>query len=208
MSSAAAHEAKVKVHGPADNYVYELAAPGSYHLPRIEQAAGGQVLDDRSGKRDLRDFLGGKVTVLAFIYTRCGDVCPMATMRLSEFRDMAVGRGDLKSAVRLVTLSFDPAFDTPEVMADYASAWRDEDRSGLEWAFLTTTSAEALRPILKAYGQPVAPKRNANDPSGPISHLMRVFLIDRDEGIRNIYSADFLDARLIMNDVLTLVGKD
>ena len=143
ISPANAHETKSAVYGPADNYVYELAAPGSYDLPRIRQAAGGAVLDQTGAARDLGDYLGGGVTILAFVYTRCGDVCPLATMRLAEFRDMAAERPALASSVRLVTLSFDPAFDTPKVMADYAAAWLENDRRGPQWSFLTASSPAA-----------------------------------------------------------------
>lgn len=206
--AAQAHQTRKAIHGPADRYVYELAKPGSYELPAIKPAGGGDVLDQTGRTLKLGELLDGKVTILAFIYTRCGDVCPLATMRMAEFRDMAAERPALAQSVRLVTLSFDPDYDTPEVLAAYAEPWRDDGAAAIPWSFLTTSSAEALRPILQAYDQPVAPKADSRDPSGPISHLMRAFLIDRDRQVRNIYSADFLDARLLLNDVLTLVDRD
>jgi protein SCO1 len=199
------HDATGTVHGPADNYVYELAKPGTYELPRIKRAGGGELLDEAGRPFDLGAHLGSHLTLLAFVYTRCGDVCPLATMHMAEFRDMAAQRPELASTVRLITLSFDPGFDTPRIMADYADTWRGEARDAPQWSFLTASSTEALRPILEAYDQPVAPKRDAGDPGGPLNHLMRAFLIDGDGFVRNIYSADFLDARLIMNDLLTLV---
>lgn len=198
------HDATAAVHGPVDNYVYELAKPGSYKLPRIKRAGGGDLLDEAGRPFDLGAHLGNNLTLLAFVYTRCGDVCPLATMRMAEFRDLAAQRPELASTIKLITLSFDPEFDTPRIMADYADTWRGDARDAPQWSFLTASSSEALRPVLEAYGQPVAPKRDAGDPGGPLSHLMRAFLIDGDGFVRNIYSADFLDARLIMNDLLTV----
>jgi cytochrome oxidase Cu insertion factor (SCO1/SenC/PrrC family) len=200
---ALAHDAPHKLTGPADRYVYELAAPGTYRLPVIKPAGGGIVLDETGARYELKDLLAGRLTILAFVYTRCGDVCPLATMRLGELRELA-GRAGLGS-LRLITMSFDPDFDTPEKMAAYAAPWRDgADAVRVPWLFLTAPSRTAIAPMLKAYNQPVAPRADTGDALGPISHLMRVFLIDTMARIRNIYSPDFLDPRLLLNDVLTL----
>jgi hypothetical protein len=48
-------------------------------------------------------------------------------------------------------------------------------------------------------------KRNPNDPTGPLNHTLRVFLIDREGRIRNIYSSGTLDSRLVLADVRTLM---
>jgi protein SCO1/2 len=62
----------------------------------------------------------------------------------------------------------------------------------------------AVTIMLIAYDQPLAPKADMNGGFGTISHLMRVFLIDDSARIRNIFSPDFLDPRLLLNDLLTL----
>jgi protein SCO1 len=189
--------------GPADSYVYRLAEPGTYRLPAIKPAAGGMVLDERGKPQELNYLLRGHLTVLAFIYTRCGDLCPLATMRMAQLKDQAQ-RSALRD-LRLITMSFDPDYDTPERMAEFAEPWREaEARPGSSWLFLTTPSRQAVEPLLSAYGQPLAPRGNQRDGSGSISHLMRVFLIDDQAIIRNIYSPDFLDPRLLLNDLLTL----
>ena len=82
--ASAAHDGAKHVVGPADNYVYQLAGPGSYRLPVIKDAADGIVLDQTGARHEMRDLLTGHITFLAFIYTRCGDICPLATMRLAQ----------------------------------------------------------------------------------------------------------------------------
>src|SRR5262249_50861490 len=77
--------------------------------------------------------------------------------------------------------------------------------SAAQWHFVTTRSQAELQPILDAYGQVVDRKKNPRDPTGPLSHTLRVFLIDREGNIRNIYSADTLDPRLVLADVRTLL---
>jgi cytochrome oxidase Cu insertion factor (SCO1/SenC/PrrC family) len=89
-------------------------------------------------------------------------------------------------------------------MAAYASIAEGRS-SAAQWHFLTTRSQAELRPILDAYGQAVDRKRNPLDPTGPLNHTLRVFLIDAAGNIRNIYSSDTLDPRLVLADVRTLL---
>ena len=173
----------------------------------IKAAANGVVLDQTGTRHDMRDLLAGHLTFLAFVYTRCGDICPLATMRLSQLRDLA---GSLDGGkLRLITMSFDPDHDTPERMAEFAKSWLDgNDHQRTPWLFLTAPSRASIEPLLAGYNQPLAPKADKNGAFQPIRHLMRVFLIDEKARIRNIYSPDFLDPRLMLNDLLTLEASD
>ena len=100
---------------PSPDYDYAPPVLGSYQLPVIKAAADGQVLDERGEERRLHSLLDGKVTVMAFIYTRCGDICPQATMLLHELHDIAREDPTLREKLRLVTISFDPDYDTLEL---------------------------------------------------------------------------------------------
>lgn len=204
LSAAAAHQAG-EVHGPADAYVYPLAAPGEYALPVIRPAADARLQDETGAAASLSALFAGRVTVLAFMYTRCGDVCPLAAGRMADLQALAAGDASVAGVLRLASLSFDPAHDRPAVMADYARNLRVDDPAAPPWLFLTAPDEAAIGPVLAAYGQPVARKRDPDDPTGPLSHLLRVFLVDGEGRIRNIYSADFLDPRLVLNDVRTLL---
>ena len=188
------------------DYDYDPPAPGSYALPPIKPAADGRVLDEIGAERSLRALLDGKITVMAFIYTRCGDVCPQATMLLHELHGIASEDPALRDDLQLITISFDPEHDTPEAMALNAGAFRRDGESA-EWRFLTTSGMDVLRPILEAYDQPIGRKTNPGDPLGPLTHQLRVFLIDRQGEIRNIYSVGFLDPRLVLTDVRTILAE-
>jgi cytochrome oxidase Cu insertion factor (SCO1/SenC/PrrC family) len=199
----AAHEPSGAMDGPADNYVYQLAAPGTYQLPVIKSAATGMVLDEHGREHELKDLLIGRLTILAFVYTRCADLCPLATMRLAQLRDLATS--SFNGNLSLITMSFDPDHDTPQRMAEFGEPWRSEKMSDISWLFLTARNRVSIKPLLAAYNQPVAaPTGDSSAGMGSISHLMRVFLIDDVARIRNIYSPDFLDPRLLLNDLLTL----
>ncbi len=188
------------------NYDYDPPALGSYALPPIKPAADGRVLDEIGAERSLRALLEGKVTVMAFIYTRCADICPQTMMVLHELHGIASEDPALRHDLQLITISFDPAHDTPEIMALNAGAYRPDPQSA-EWRFLTTSGEDALRPLLEAYDQPVGRKSDPDDPLGPFTHQLRVFLIDRSTLIRNIYSVGFLDPRLVMTDVRTVLAQ-
>jgi cytochrome oxidase Cu insertion factor (SCO1/SenC/PrrC family) len=191
------------------DYDYDPPAPGSYSLPRIKAAADGEVLDTGGAPRRLRDLTRGRVTVMSFIYTRCADAkaCPYATGVLRQLHRFSAEDAPLADNLRLVSMSFDPATDTPARMAFYAALARG-DKPAAEWHFLTTASQQKLTPILEAYDQVVGRKQNPNDPTGPLTHSLRVFLIDRTGNIRNIYSSGTLDPRLVLADVKTLLLEE
>jgi len=180
---------------------------GSYELPSLGPAADGAVLDAQGARASLHDYFGDKVVVMSFIFTTCGDVngCPLATHVFSKVQDRLAELPHLKQRVRLVSLSFDPAYDTPQVMAGYAGNFK---RPAFDWQFLTTATDEALTPILRDYGQWVIKDYDEDGRYlGTMSHLLRVFLIDQQKRIRNIYSVSFLHADTIANDIETLLGE-
>jgi len=109
--------------------------------------------------------------------------------------------------MRLVSLSFDPNYDTPGRLAVYSEGMR-EQKPGCEWCFATAKSPADLDAILNGYGQAVDKRSNPNDPQGPLYHILRVFLIDREGRIRNIYSSATLDPRLVLADVKTLLLEE
>lgn len=189
---------------------YPLPAIGSYRLPPLGSAADGEVLDQDGQPRRLFDLFAGKYALLAFIYTSCSDVngCPLTSHVLYQIKSAMKRDRVLAERLKLISLSFDPAVDTPQVMALYANNFRYAGSAG-EWQFVTTASERALEPILWAYHQEV---QQAVDADGKVgngySHVVRVFLIDPQRRIRNIYSVDFLHQDLIVNDVKTLLAQE
>jgi len=190
---------------PSVGYAFALPKPGSYRLPAIRPASGGRVLDERGRGHDLSELLQGRITILAFMYTRCGDVCPTATLQLSLLQNLVAKDARLARRVHLVSMSFDPDHDTPEVLAEYAAGWRSDEPGAPEWLFLTAPDRNALAPILGAYGQVVSAKLAPDTLGGPLHHIFRAFLIDASGQIRNIYSLDFLDPDLVLTDIQTLI---
>jgi protein SCO1/2 len=191
------------------DYDYDPPVPGSYSLPVIKVAADGAIIDSNSKSLNLSKLTHGRITVLSFIYTRCAapKACPYAAGVLSQLYALSADDKALATNMRLVSISFDPTYDTPQRLAEYSEGMRDQ-KSGCEWRFATAESRKALDSILNGYGQAVDKRSNANDPQGPLYHILRVFLIDRSGGIRNIYSSATLDPRLVLADVKTLLLEE
>ena len=82
-------------------------------------AADGAVIDSDGNSAQLHDFLGGKPTVLSFIFTTCDDVngCPLATYVMRSVQDALQADPSTADKARLVSFSFDPVFDTPDAVS-------------------------------------------------------------------------------------------
>jgi cytochrome oxidase Cu insertion factor (SCO1/SenC/PrrC family) len=207
VHSAAAHQGT-----PIAALEYEPPAPGTYRLHHIMAAPHGKVLDADGRARPLSDFLRDSITLLGFIYPTCVDPegCPLAYRVFDELKESIIATPALSGRVRLVTLSFDPARDTPTVMRRYAgSRIRDEGR-GLNWYFLTTRSVRELMPLVEGFGQDVrySIDRGNGRVRRELSHVLKVFLIDRTGSIREIYTSTFLHPRIVLNDIETLLMED
>lgn len=191
-----------------EDLAYPAPEPGTYRLPPLGRAAGGSVIDSNGHRLDLAELLRDRVVLLSFIYTHCDDVngCPLATFVQSVVQNRLRGEAGLAEHVRFISLSFDPDNDTPAVMAEYGRRFA---KPGFDWRFLTTSSDAELAPILAAYDQSIRRDTDAEGkPVGTISHILRVYLIDRHGVIRNIYSTSFLHPDTVVNDIRTLLMEE
>jgi cytochrome oxidase Cu insertion factor (SCO1/SenC/PrrC family) len=182
--------------------------PGSYALPSLGDAADGRLLDSSGAPVRLHDVYDDKIVVLSFIYTSCPDVngCPLATFVLGQVRRHLVQDERVASNVRLVSVSFDPANDPPRVMAEYGGHFR---QGPVDWRFLTAESEDRLSPILEDYDQSVIRDRGPDGETlTTMSHILRVFLIDSDKQIRNIYSPSYLHPDILYADIRTIMQAD
>jgi cytochrome c peroxidase len=183
---------------------FEPPEAGSYELPPIGMAGDGQVITSEGEETTLHALMGDKVVVLSFIYSSCSDAngCPLATHVLEKLQDQLLEDENRGEGVRFISLSFDPVQDTPAVMKRYGKPYISGD---FDWYFLTTAGQPALEPILETYGQSIVRDPNAEEgEAGNISHILRVFLVDRNLRIRNIFSASYLHADTMLNDIRTL----
>jgi protein SCO1 len=203
-SAAVAHD------GPASHALdFDPPRPGTYTLHRIMRAPDGEVLGLDGRPRPLSRFTRGHITLLGFIYTTCTDPegCPLAYSVFERVKQAVVATPALREHVQLVTLSFDPLRDTPDTMRRYGGSRVNEQGPGPRWYFLTTRSARELLPLVEGFGQDVRHTidRGSGQPRRELSHVLKVFLIDPEGFVREIYSSMFLHERILLNDIETLL---
>ena len=141
------------------------------------------TLTERSGHPITRENLAGQVWVADFIFTRCAGICPTMSANMQKLQQR------LPEEIRLVSFSVDSAYDTPEVLTEYAKRYEaDPER----WLFLTGDPAAIQKLSIEGF-------KLALDPTGgteaePITHSSRFALVDRDGTIRGYFGIEDEDA--------------
>ena len=141
-------------------------------------------LIDQTGQPVTLETFGGRPWVVDFIFTRCGGQCPLLTQRMKKLAGM------LPKGVRLVSLSVDPEYDRPEILAAYA-----QERGAVDprWSFLTG-NPDDVRALIRA-GFLLALEPGQPDSQEPILHSTRFVLVDGRGQVRR-YAEAFDDAAL------------
>jgi cytochrome oxidase Cu insertion factor (SCO1/SenC/PrrC family) len=175
-------------------------------------APDGEVLGTDGRAQRLSEFTREGITLLGFIYTTCVDPegCPLAYRVFDALKRAITDTPALHGRVRFVTLSFDPARDSPAVMRRYAGSRLRDGGGAVPWYFLTTRSARELMPVVEGFGQDIryTVDRSTGKPRRELSHVLKVFLIDRAGFVREIYSSMFLHPKTVLNDIETLVLEE
>jgi len=114
--------------------------------------------------------LRGKVVAVTFIYSRCPlpDYCPRMVENFKALRDRFAPRMDRDLV--FLTISFDPRYDTPEILTTYAASQR---AGGPGWHFLTGDPAKIER-VCNAFGIQYWAEE------GLITHSLQTAVIDRE----------------------------
>jgi protein SCO1/2 len=201
-----AHGAVDPGRGEAPRMEFVAPAAGTYVLQHIQPTPEALLLDTSGHIQHLSRFTHGKVTLLTFFYTYCVDPlgCPFARVTLGELRARVVAEPGLAARVRFVNLSLDPITDTPDAIGRYGAEIGIEP--SFEWRVLTAPSVRKLLPLLDDFGQDVSVDTDeGGKPTRVLHHMLKVFLIDPEGSVREIYSLAFLQPDVMFNDIRTLV---
>jgi len=164
-------------------------------LPRIGPAPEFALTAQDGRAVSLAD-LRGKVVVVDFIFTSCGDDCPVQTEKLASIQSRL--GADFASRVFFVSISVDPQHDTPKALSDYAS----RHRARLDgWAFLTGRPDEVRR-VARRYG--VVGLR-ADD--GAVTHNALTSVIDGSGTLRVQYLGTRYEPREMLTDIRSLLRE-
>ncbi len=160
-------------------------------LERSPRTLPSLALVDQSGQSlSLADYAkpSSYTTFVSLAYMRCQTVCRTSASGLAFLQHEITSLG-LRNKVRLLTLSFDPSNDTPQVMAEHA---RSVGADTALWRTATVRRAQDLPGLLKLFGIVVIP-----DGLGGYSHNSALFVIDEQGRLARAYDTDRPDLALV-----------
>jgi len=156
----------------------------------------------------LKNYTKGKITLLSLMFTACSDEkgCPLAFFTIDTIKRNLEQTHATDGQVQLISLSFDPEHDTPEVMRAYGGK-HVKGGSPVSWHFLTTASRSDVAPILDGFGQDVS-KPASGGSDREMVHVLKLFLVDKQGWVREIYTTSYLVPQVVVNDIKTLLLED
>ena len=167
----------------------------------------GDVVPDNDLKdlhgapRRLSDWRGHAVAV-TFIYTRCPmpDYCPLMDRQFADVQRRLLADVRLAQTARLISISFDPEYDTPAVMAEHAKRIKADPRV---WTLLTGTPAN-VGAVASAFGVSVI---HDQAPPGTLTHNLRTAVIDTTGHVKKIYNGQEWTPEMLITDLRDASGR-
>lgn len=164
-------------------------------LQKIRPLPDFKLTECRGAEVQLSD-LKGKVWLADFVYTTCPSTCPMLSSRLSALQDEAFK----SDAVRFVSISVNPANDTPEVLRPYAEKFHAKEG---KWFFLTGDKTKVTELVTGGF---LLTLKDSPDGSPDMVHSTKIALVDKAGVIRAYYEGAASDeTQRILRDVRRLL---
>ena len=130
----------------------------------------------------------GEVTIVDFFYSRCVTVCLALGNAFQQLQASLLEQGPGAAPVRLLSISFDPAHDTPDVLAAYAARLRADPRL---WRFAAPADTAGLRTLLERFEVVVIP-----DGLGGYEHNAALLVVDRRGRLVGIF--DYAEVEAVL----------
>ncbi len=157
------------------------------------------LLQDQFGHLLDLNSLRGKVLVINFIYTRCPTICGYTGLNLSRLQRMLLQRS-FQDRVRLLSISLDPHFDTPQKLKAYM----------LRFSNQLKTSWQAVRPVKPLQGQEMQHQLGVvsiPDGIGGFTHNAATHLVDQKGYLVRIIDEDNLKLTIDIIARMLLAAK-
>ena len=177
-----------------------------------EPKAGDEVpnyyLTNQDGKPiRIKDYRG-KALALTFIYTRCPmpDQCTLMSNNFAIIDQELQKQPELYGQTHLLSITFDPEYDTPQVMRSYGGAFtgRYTNETFQHWEFATSTK-EQIKGLAQFFGM-----RYYNDTSSgeqQIIHVLRTAVIGPDGKVFKVYRENKWKPEEVINDLKSAVQQ-
>jgi protein SCO1/2 len=171
--------------------------------PEIGANAPDAKLVNQNGKQiNLRQYRGRSL-VITFIYTRCPlpDYCTLMSKNFAEIERELNKTPELRERAHLLSITLDPAYDTPQVLRSYGAAhtenYQSEKFEGWEFA---TGKPEEIRRVANFFG--LLYKQEGEQ----IDHSLRTAILDPDGKLYKLYRSNEWKPVEVLNDLRRLSG--
>jgi len=201
-------ESDLQMLAPADHVTATLVVDGSHSwleelivwressnpsgMPAVIQAKEGDEVPNfalrNQDDREIRIHnYRGKALLLTFIYTRCPvpDYCTLMSNNFAQI-DRELGKDpELYARTHLLSVSIDPAYDTPKVLRSYGAAHteRYQNETFAHWEFAAGT-AEQVKGMAGYFGLTYFPEKDQ------IIHALRTVIVNPEGKVAKIYSGN------------------
>ncbi len=173
----------------------------SYHVPTPGDPVPDFKLLNQSDRTIHLDQFKGKVVLMTFIYTRCqlADFCPRMSRNFADIDKALAADPALYNQTHLLSVSFDPAYDTPKVLRSYGGAYTGNytNEKFLHWDFAAPTDKD-LPAVTQFFNVGVTPGDNKS-----LTHSLSTILIGKDGKVIAWYPTNDWDPK----DVLAAIRK-
>ncbi len=161
-----------------------METPAVMTVQTGERVPDVKLVDEAGKTRSLADWRG-KVLVVTFIYTRCPfpDFCPRMDQQFKTAQTAILADAQLRDRTALLSVSFDPAFDTPPVLAAHAKKLGADPRI---WHF-ATGDRDAIDSFASRFGVSVV-REGANAEN--VTHNLRTAVIGSDGALRTVFNGN------------------
>jgi protein SCO1 len=172
-------------------------------LPILAEVADFNLTNQQGQAFTLAN-LRGQVWVADIIFTRCAGPCPRMTRQMKELQDAL----SATSKARLVTLTTDPAFDTPQVLRLYGERFGANPE---RWTFLTGSKEEIAKLATSSLKLTAIEKTPAEreTPEDLFIHSTIFVVVDKKGRLRGVFesSGDGIDPQRVKAQILSSLKR-
>ena len=181
----AAHESwvtGVKATGQKGAITFEAPKPENAALLSIGDTLPDYAFTDENGKAVTLGEFRGMPVAITFVFSRCPvpEYCPRMMSQFSAVLERLKATAEGPATFRLLTISFDHKFDTPEILKAWGAAFGH--RADQPWRLLSTPEGSVIDEISSRIGL------RFGEVNGTIQHNLRTLVLNPDGTIRRLFT--------------------
>jgi protein SCO1 len=177
-----------------------------------EPKPGSEVPDfglvNQDGKRIRLSQYRGKALLITFVYTRCPqpDQCTLMSNNFAAIDKALQQQPETYDKTHLLTISFDPDYDTPKVLRSYGASHtgRYSDETFQHWEFASGTKDE-VKGVAQFFGLRYYHDTESNDEQ--VIHSMRTAIVGPDGKVIKLYRGNEWKPDEVLSELKILVGS-